>query len=203
MPLRIWHRLSALLVGTFLAVHIVNHLVGLAGQEQHVGFMAAARAVYRMPIVEAALLVALGWQVGSGLVLLRRRLASLDGPVARLQVASGAYLAFFLVVHVGAVMAGRLQGLDTDFRFAAAGFHVPYWPVFFAPYYALAIAALFTHIGCAAHWYLRPEGDTSHRIVAVFVVVGAMLGIAVVLAMAGVLYDVDIPAPYRQSFPGA
>ncbi|HRK19629.1 MAG TPA: hypothetical protein PK970_11780 [Hyphomicrobiaceae bacterium] len=202
-PLRIWHRLSALLIGTFIAVHIVNHVVGLAGQEQHVRFMAAARTVYRMPLVEATLLLALGWQIASGVVLLRRRIASLDGPVAWLQVASGAYLAFFLVVHVGAVLAGRWQGLDTDFRFAAAGFHVSYWPVFFAPYYALAVAALFTHIGCAAHWYLRRQGDTSHRVVSTFVATGVGLGIAVVLALAGVLYEVDIPAVYRKSFPGA
>lgn len=198
--LRVWHRLSALLIGVFLLTHMANHLAGLAGQDVHVRFMHAVRTIYRVPLAESILILALLWQISSGLVLLRRRLAVMDGPVARLQVATGAYLAFFLVVHVGAVLAGRYQGLDTDFRFAAAGFHVPYWPAFFAPYYALAVMALFTHVGCAVYWHSEWLPRYRNWLFVMFAAVGAVVGVAIVLAMAGALYDVDIPEVYRSGF---
>ena len=56
------------------------------------------------------------------------------GLIAWAQAISGLYLAAFLLIHVSAVAVGRLAlELDTDFRFAAAGFHVVGWPWFFAP----------------------------------------------------------------------
>lgn len=79
-----------------------------------------------------------------------------------------AYLPFFLVVHVAAVVVGRSAlGLDTNFYFAAAGFHV--WPfgLFFGPYYFLAVITLFTHLGCAAYWRTQSQ----RRIVRVAAVV--------------------------------
>jgi hypothetical protein len=83
------------------------------------------------------------------------------GAVSWLQAGAGAYLGFFLLVHVGAVLYGRVSlSLDTNFYFAAAGFHVPPFPYFFAPYYFLGVAALFTHLG-AAYWRAKSSGRTS------------------------------------------
>lgn len=39
-----------------------------------------------------------------------------------------------------------LNSVDTNFYFAAAGFHVPPNQLLFGPYYFLAVLALFTHL---------------------------------------------------------
>lgn len=147
MTLRTLHGFSALLLVAYAAVHIANHLVGLAGIEAHIAFMRDFRSVYRIPVVEAMLLAAVAFQVYSGLTFVVRGWKQRQGLVPWLQAGSGAYLAFFFLNHVGAVLFGRtVLDLDTNFYFAAAGFHVPPFQYFFAPYYFLAVLALFTHL---------------------------------------------------------
>ena len=114
-----------------------------------------------------------------------------------MQVLSGAYLATFVVIHVSAVLAGRYFGLDTDFRFAAAGFHVSPWTWFFAPYYFLAVASLTTHVGCALYWHASNSLARYRRaLLAGFVAIGVVGGIAIDLSLAGRLFAVDIPTAY-------
>lgn len=198
------HRLSALLIGLYLAFHMANHLAGLQGQAEHIAFMQAARVVYRHPLVEGLLLALLVWQGISGSVLLARRFRARDGLMAWLQIGSGAYLLFFLVNHVGAVLAGRLVfGLDTDFRFAAAGLHVGYFRLFFAPYYLLAVTALFTHLGCAAYFMLHRSPMALRRgVLFGLSLTGLLLGLLFVLSMMGVFHPVDMPPAYRATFGG-
>ncbi len=198
-PLRTLHLCSALVVGLFLLLHMANHLVGLTGQEAHVEFMAAARRFYRHGLVEPVLLALVAWQAISGVVMVVRGWNRRHGAVAWLQAASGLYLAFFLVNHVGAVMVGRAWfGLDTDFRFAAAGFSVPPWPLFFAPYYFLAVLSLFAHVGCALFWrFDETRPARRYRMLAGFIAGGAITGLLIVLSLAGLLHPVDIPDAYR------
>jgi hypothetical protein len=197
-PLRTLHRVSAFLLGVFLVAHIANHLAGLAGQEVHIAYMAAARRFYRVPVVEATLLALVLWQMTSGALLLRRRWRARKGGVATLQLASGAVLLGFLAIHVGAVLAARMAGLDTDFRFAAAGFHTDAWWLFFAPYYTLAVIALTTHVGCALYW--RLEGQARTTVLAACIAGGTVAGILVSLMLAGVLTRVDIPSSHGAFF---
>lgn len=202
--LRGLHLCSALAIGLFLLVHMGNHLVGLQGQQAHIGYMASARSFYRNGIIEPILLALITWQAVSGLTMLIRGWKERRGKVAWLQALSGLYLAFFLLNHVGSVIGGRaVLGLDTDFRFAAAGFFVPPWQLFFAPYYFLAVFCLFAHIGCALYWQLGPERETLRgRVLGGFVVVGGLLGLIITLSLAGALFPVDIPAAYRATYGG-
>lgn len=199
---RWFHRCSAFIISTFLLLHLTNHIVGLIGQYQHIQFMTWARPFYRNAFVEPILLLLLLFQVGSGVFMAIRGWRKRSGVVPWLQAGSGLYMAAFLVNHVVSVLAGRtLLGLDTDFRFAAAGFHVPNWPFFFAPYYALAITALFTHIGCAVYWHMGASGNKakSNTLIA-FISFGAVLGVAIVAAMSGMLYSVNIPDAYISTY---
>jgi hypothetical protein len=68
------------------------------------------------------------------------------------------------------------------------------WPyvLFFAPYYFLAVAALFVHIGCA----LR----RGRAVVAVFAVAGAVTAGLIVILLMGKVVPVDIPARYLATF---
>jgi hypothetical protein len=199
MTLRKLHAVSAILVAAFLGLHMTNHLAGLAGVATHIAFMEAARSVYRLYLVEIALLGAIGFQIASGFTLVIRAWKERRGLVPWLQAFSGLYLILFLLIHVGAIMYGRgILGLDTNFRYAAAGFHVPPWQWFFAPYYFLAVASLFTHIGCAVYWYLSASRPIVGRnALIVFVAFGVGAGLMIDLSLAGMLYPVDIPAAYR------
>ncbi|WP_298210378.1 hypothetical protein [Acidovorax sp.] len=154
--LRVLHRASAMALALFLAMHLLSHLVGLAGAAAHQVVLQALRGVYRQPLVEGMLLAVVMFQAGSGLTLLWRGRRQRQGAVAWVQAASGAYLSLFLLNHVAAVLLARLQGVDTNLQFAAAGLHTPPWQWFFGPYYFLAVLALCTHGGCALYWNL-PE----------------------------------------------
>jgi succinate dehydrogenase/fumarate reductase cytochrome b subunit len=201
MKLRKLHRLSAGVIATYALVHIANHLVALNGVASHIAFMEVARAVYRAGAVEWVLLAAVVVQIATGLATVLRGWRERRGWVPWLQAGSGAYLAFFLLNHVGAVLYGRTLGLDTNFYYAAAGLHVPPFQFFFAPYYFLAVLALFTHLGCALYWQVQSGSSTARRLaVAVPTTVGAVLSLMIVLAMAGVFYPVDIPENYKATF---
>lgn len=199
MNLRNFHAISAVLIAAFACLHIANHLVGLSGAAEHIAFMEAARSVYRFPVVEFALLSCIAFQIGSGLTFVIRGWRQRHGLIPWLQAISGTYLSFFLVVHVGAVLFGRAAlNLNTNFYFAAAGFHVAPFQFFFAPYYFLAVVALFTHLGCAAYWHAQDRPRIA-RVLAVAVPsgVGAVVSLLIVLALAGALFPLKVPAEYK------
>jgi hypothetical protein len=93
---------------------------------------------------------------------------------------SGYYLLFFLLVHVAAVLWGRLGlGLDTDIHFAAAGLRA--WPTiaFFVPYYFFAVVAVCFHVGLGlSHCLARPRAVTLTA-----AAVGVATGTAIVASM--------------------
>jgi hypothetical protein len=186
------HRLGGALLAVFVAVHVANHLAALAGVDTHVRFMDAARRVYRQPVVEAVLLLCVVLQAASGLRMLWTGRQRRRGLLPWLQAGSGAYVALFLAIHVTAVLAARIGGLDTNFYFAAAGLHV--WPfvLFFVPYYFLAVAALFVHVGCA----LR----RGRAVVAGWSAVGIVVAGLIVATLMGMIVPVGIPARYLATF---
>ena len=198
-PLRALHRSSAMVVGAFVLVHLAGHVAGIFGLAMHQAVLDVLRTVYRQPVLEGLLLGCALFQGSSGLVLLWRGRGQRAGRVAWLQAWSGGYLALFLLVHVGAVLWGRAQGLDTNFHFAAAGLHVPPWQWFFAPYYFLAVLAFWAHVGCAAYWNV----PTRHRTVALGVMLAIGMAMAGVLVawLAGAVIAVEIPARYLGSYP--
>ncbi|GGY40048.1 hypothetical protein [Pseudoduganella albidiflava] len=141
------HRCSGLLLAAFVCIHLVNHALLAIDAASAFAFMDVFRRIYRQPLVEALLLAAVLAQLATGPMLARRRTTS-AGRAGLLAAASGYYLLFFLLVHVAAVLWGRLGlGLDTDISFAAAGLQA--WPsiAFFLPYYFLAVAAFCLHAG--------------------------------------------------------
>lgn len=196
------HRLTAGLLVAFVAVHLVNHLVGLSGAEAHIAFMHSLRVIYRHPLAETVLLLAVVGQMLSGFGLVARRWKQRRGVVAALQAVSGLYLAVFLLNHVGAVLVARsVLRLDTNFYFAAAGFHV--WPFqfFFAPYYTLGVLAVFTHLGCALYWRLSGSSRSTRSLaLALPVGVGLVVALLIVCCLAGMLGPVEIPDAYKAMF---
>ena len=202
---RTLHRIAATGVGVYVLAHLANHLAALRGIGAHIAFMQAMRTLTRVPAGETLLLAGAAVQAGSGLWLLRRarRRPPLRLPFERLQAWSGAYLALFLLVHVASVLFGRaVLGLDTNFWFAAAGLHSAPWPLFFVPYYGLAVAATFVHLACALRRRL-PAGmalSSRNRIAWSAIAAGIVLALLIVAAFSGVFYPVEPPAAYRATF---
>jgi succinate dehydrogenase/fumarate reductase cytochrome b subunit len=200
--LRKLHRISALLIAAYACIHIINHLVGLGGIEAHIAFMRAARSVYRLPVVETVLLIAIAFQICSGLTLLIRGWKQRSGFIPWLQAGSGAYLAFFFLLHVSSVINIRTTfHLDTNFYVAAAGFYVPPLQFFFMPYYFLAVVALFTHVGCALYWRFQAHSRPARTLaVALPVGIGFAVSLLIVLMLAGAFYPVHVPSEYKAPF---
>lgn len=202
MTLRRLHCFSALFLTAFAALHLANHLVGLAGVEPHIAFTQSLRVVYRQPVVEALLIAAVVLQIYSGTTFVVRGWKQRHGFMPWLQAGSGAYLAFFLLNHVGAVLLGRaVFKLDTNFYFAAAGFQITPFQFFFAPYYFLGVLALFTHLGCALYWHLQTQSRSARLLaVALPVAIGATLSLLIVMMLVGALYPVQVPLEYTAPF---
>lgn len=202
MPHKV-HRIGACVLGAFLTLHLFNHLLAVIGPEAHIRFMEAYRAVYRNRVVEAILLLCAASQVASGLTFVRRRWRDRHQGLDLLQLGSGLYLAFFLLVHVGAVLAGRMRfGLDTNFYYAAAGMHVLPYRYFFMPYYFLAVLAITVHLARALHWLAQDRlGAGALRTAKALLVAGGFTAATlIVAAFSGALHDVTVPAKYLATF---
>jgi len=196
------HRISAIIIASYFIVHIANHLTGLAGIAAHIAFMEKARAVYRMTLVEILLLASVAIQIVSGIRFIIARWRQQRGFYDRLQVISGGYVAFFLMLHVSAVLIGRMTGLDTNFYFAAAGMHSGYLFLFFIPYYFFGVAAVFAHIACAFVWLSRDRlaKVTRHWIARALIGFGLLVAGVIVAVLAGWVYPVIIPVEYLQTY---
>jgi hypothetical protein len=189
MTARRLHLALAGLLGLFLALHLGNHLAGLWGQGTHAAVQDAVRLIYRNALVEPLLLAAFGLQVALGQALLIRR------PRLTLQTASGAYLALFLVIHVGIVLGARWQGTDTTLAFAAAGLHAPApWPAIFAVYYGLAVLSVFAHLSV-------PLGRRNRVAARVLLGAGAATALTLVLLLAGAVTPLVIAPDLIAAFP--
>ncbi|RAK69445.1 hypothetical protein DLM85_00835 [Hymenobacter edaphi] len=186
----------------FIFAHLINHLAVLAGVPAHRALMTALRTVYRQPLVEAVLLLAVLGQVGTGLwqagQLRRRPLPA----AARVQLWTGLYLAFFLLVHTGAVLAGRgYFGLDTNVYYAAAGLNTWPFPLFFGPYYLLAVAAVFGHLAAV---HVRKGAAVfgeraAHRQAWALGGLGVALGLLILYGMTDGLRGLPIPPAYLRT----
>jgi succinate dehydrogenase/fumarate reductase cytochrome b subunit len=196
---RLLHHLSAALLGAFVLVHLSNHVVALWGIEAHQTFLSLARTVYRAPLVEPLLLASVLVQATTGAMQLRAGWGMRRGFWSRLQAISGGYLLLFLFVHTSAILVVRWLGLDSNFFAAAMVLTIPPLPLFYAPYYALGVSAVFAHVACALHFAGLRRGTDLDRVCAGLVFGGVALAVPIVAAFSGAFYDVDLPQAYRDA----
>ncbi|WP_303312678.1 hypothetical protein [Hymenobacter sp. BT730] len=191
--LKAGHRLSGLVLGVFIALHLGNHVLALHSIAWHQWGMTRLRLVYRQPVVETLLLAAVLWQIGSGLLLVCRGWPPATPFFERVQGYSGLYLALFLLIHVGAVLVGRyVWHVETDFYFAARGLNTAPWYWFFGPYYLLAVGAIFGHLA-AAHYRNRRNRDRAPMEALLILVSGFVLGLLLVLGFTNYFRGIPVP----------
>lgn len=152
------HYLSGLMITIFIGLHLANHFVSIFGIAVHIDLMDQLRLVYRNRIVESFLLIAVVIQIVSGVKLFFSKRDRLVNYYDKLQVWTGLYLAFFLLIHVGAVLTGRyILNLDTNFYFGVAGLNTFPFNLFFVPYYGLAIISFFGHIAAIHYQKMKKQ----------------------------------------------
>jgi len=190
------HRNLALFIGLFVLIHFSAHLAAPFGIDAQSTALHTGRAIYQFPLIEILLVMALAAQVILGIRLLRQITArKRKGFWHRVQFISGAYLAFFIVLHTSAAVGTRLiASLDTNFYWAAGTLVLTPLKYTFAPYYVLAVTALVSHILAALHFRgPKPwQGPT--------LALGPLLGIAIVSAYSGAFYSIELPQEHRDYF---
>lgn len=197
------HKASAVLIGLFIFVHLINHLYILVGIEQHIEVMNTFRLVYRNILAESILLLCIFFQICSGIYLVWKRKGQRSGFLEKAQAVSGLYLAFFFINHVGSVFFGRLAvEVDTNIYFGIAGFYTNPFQFYFIPYYSLSVIALFVHLASAFNWLSRnsiPKG-LRESLSYLTIVIGIVFSGTLVLGFNGVFYEISIPQEYSAMY---
>ena len=198
------HFTSGLVLATFVGVHLTNHLVAGISPAAHIRFMTAVRLVYRHPLVETILLAAVLLQIITGVRLARSVTWITPNAWSRLHLGSGLYLAGFLLIHVGAVITGRLLlHLDTNLYFGAAGLNAYPHQLFFIPYYSLGILAFFAHVAAIHRRKMSYHVGTASplRQAQFMLILGLLLVFGVLYGMTNRFRGLSVPAKYAVLTP--
>lgn len=199
MKIKQLHYLSGIVITLFVGVHLFNHFCSIFGVEVYTEVMDTLRLVYRNIVAESILLLAVGVQIISGLKLFFSTRKS--GPFFRkIQIWSGLYLSFFLIMHVSAVFVGRfVMDLDTNFYFGAVGLNTFPSLLFFIPYYGLAIISFFGHIAGIHFMKMKQDvfGISPKKQSQIILGIGILLTLSIFYGLTNGFAGFEIPPAYH------
>lgn len=143
MEIKKIHYLSGLIISIFVGLHLFNHVWSIFGAERHIEIMNTLRLFYRHIFIESIIMLSVIVQIISGLKLFKSSRKTAISNFDKLHIWTGLYLAFFFIIHLSAVLSGRLLlHLDTNFYFGVEGFypfplayflfHIPAWQLHIA-----------------------------------------------------------------------
>lgn len=113
---------------------------------------------------------------------------------------TGLYLAIFLLIHLSAVLGGRLVlHLNTNFYFGVVGLNTFPSNLFFAPYYGLSVLSFFGHIAAVHTLKMQhaSAGLSPVRQVDLILLLGVVVVIAVFYGLTNGFLGMAIPAEYE------
>ena len=163
-PLRVAHGVSALaIVLIFLALHITNHLMFPTGPATYEAMQKVFRHVYRSNILQPLLVALILFQVGTGLFFVWRLTAAPSDRFRTFQIASGVYLAVYVLGHMDSVFifARTYLGIDTGWNFATGdpvGMIKDPWNIRLLPHYWLAMFFVLSHLASGARVIMMAHG---------------------------------------------
>jgi hypothetical protein len=184
----------------FIGLHLFNHTLSIFGADKHIEMMHTLRLFYRNIFVEVILLSAVLVQIISGLKLFKINRKTAVSNFEKLHVWTGLYLAIFFVIHLSAVLGGRLLlHLDTNFYFGVAGLNTFPFNLFFIPYYGLAILSFFGHIASIHSKKMKQTifGLTPNRQSKAILIVGICLTFIIFYGLTNHFNGVTIPVEYK------
>lgn len=200
MTLKRIHSISGLTISLFAGLHLFNHCFSVSGAANHIEVMAALRHFYRNIFIETVLLSAVAFQIYSGLKLVTIKKPTAKTFFHKLHIWTGLYLAVFFLVHVSAVLAGRLVlHLDTNFYFGAAGLNTFPFNLFFIPYYFFAVVSFFGHIAAIHHQRMSRSisGFTPHKQSIVILISGICFALFLIYGLTNKFRGFQIPAAFN------
>lgn len=187
---RVAHGIAGSLILLYVGFHLFNHLFGLLGPEAHTAVMQAGRKVYRLPAVEPVLVLVMLFQIGSGLFMAWRWSAVPAGIHRVFQVASGFYLAVYILGHMNSVFvyARAFMGIDSGWAFATGGdlglIHDP-WSVRLLPHYTIAVFFILGHLASGLRVVLLAHGAGERTINRAWLAGVAASAVAAIVIMSG------------------
>lgn len=193
------HYFSGVLISFFVGLHLLNHLYSIFGADAHIEMMNDLRVVYRNIIAEIVLLFAVLIQIFSGIKLFFKKRKNATDFFEKLQIWTGLYLAIFFLIHLSAVLSGRLLlNLDTNFYFGVAGLNTFPLNLFFIPYYGLAIISFFGHISAVHSKKMKSKilGIEPNKQSYIVLIMGTILSLAVIYGLTNRFNGVGIPKEY-------
>ena len=199
LPLVKAHRVIAVGLGLFILTHLAIHLTAIGGPDMHISVLSKIQPLYRNWVIEPILVLAILMQIFIGGKLVWRRWKS---PQKRfwgwVQILSGGYLAFFLLIHSSAALGTRyIVGLDTNFYWAASTLNIAPLQYVFTPYYMLGIVSVFAHLAAAIYFGRGQKGARPSWII---IAVGSAVALIIVATFSGAVYDIKIPQDYLDHF---
>jgi hypothetical protein len=185
---------AALIVCIFLAMHLSSHLSALWSLEAQRLLMDMFRRVYRAGLVEPILVGLMFFQMGTGTALVWQYIGQEVDFRRILQIASGAYLLFYIPGHMNSVFiyARTIAGIPTDWNFATGaptGLLLDAWNIRLLPHYLLAVFFVLTHLVLGARIIALAHHvsvKVSDRLASAGIAGAAILAVAIMLGMTGV-----------------
>ncbi len=194
------HYLSGVIITVFVGLHLFNHTLSIFGADRHIEVMNILRLFYRNIFVEIILLFAVLVQIISGLKLFKTNRKAATSYFEKLHIWTGLYLAIFFIIHLSAVIGGRLiLKLETNFYFGVAGLNSFPSNLFFIPYYGLAILSFFGHIASIHRRKMKQTifGLTPNRQSFAILILGLFTNILIFYGLTNHFKGVVIPKEYN------
>jgi succinate dehydrogenase hydrophobic anchor subunit len=125
--------------------------------------MKAARHVYRAKAVEPLIVGLMLFQAASGFWMSWKFMGTRIDRFRAFQIASGIYLAFYVIGHMDSVfiLARTYLGIDTDWAFATgapSGLTRDPWNIRLLPHYWLGVFFVLSHIASGLRGVLLAQG---------------------------------------------
>ncbi len=194
------HYISGLTITIFVGLHLFNHCFSILGADKHIEVMTTLRHFYRNIFVETIILLAIATQIFSGLKLFKTNRKIATSQFDKLHIWTGLYLAIFFIIHLSAVLGGRLfLHLDTNFYFGVAGLNSFPFNLFFIPYYGLAILSFFGHIASIHNKKMKQSifGLTPDKQAKAILIFGFSLTLLIFYGLTNHFNGVTIPEEYK------
>ncbi|MDC6390552.1 hypothetical protein PP182_17830 [Maribacter sp. PR1] len=200
MTIKKSHYISGLTITIFIGLHLFNHFCSIFGADKHIEIMNNFRHFYRNIFVETVLLLAILVQIISGLKLFRTHRQIATSQFDKLHIWTGLYLAIFFIIHLSAVLGGRLfLHLDTNFYFGVSGLNSFPFNLFFIPYYGLAILSFFGHVAAIHNKKMKSKflNLTPKQQATAILIFGFVLTITIFYGLTNQFKGVEIPKDYE------
>ncbi|HEY0667740.1 MAG TPA: hypothetical protein VGD22_06160 [Sphingobacteriaceae bacterium] len=193
------HYYSGLIIAIFVGLHLFNHSWSIFGVEKHIEIMRSLRHIYRNVLAETILFCAVLVQIYSGIKLFMTSRKRVTSNFDKLHIWSGVYLAVFFVIHLAAILIGRIYlNLDTNFYYSGTGLNTFPFNLFFIPYYTLAIFSFFGHIAAVHNKKMKYAllGLTPNKQSVAILIFAVFLIFVILLGQTNYFRGIRIPKEY-------